>query len=203
MGPWLYRKCWDWRVHGGFYLCVCAQSCPALCHPVDCSLSGSSVHGISQARILEWVSISPTRGVFPIQGSNPCLLYLLRCMWMFYSWATGEARVAVRGMSCLKLFRKIRFSGRLPRFWPLYGHLCLLSPCGLNLYLSRSHHSFQASCLLLEVNQPSLQEYTPPSSVHVNILGMVKNASLFPVLTYWKQMSFHSVFELNYFKIFN
>ena len=35
-----------------------AQSCPTLCDPVDGSLPGSSVHGILQARILEWVAIS-------------------------------------------------------------------------------------------------------------------------------------------------
>ena len=34
-----------------------AQSCPTLCDPMDCSLPGSSVHGIFQARILEWVAI--------------------------------------------------------------------------------------------------------------------------------------------------
>ena len=34
-----------------------AQSCPTLCDPMDCSLPGSSVHGISQARILEWVTL--------------------------------------------------------------------------------------------------------------------------------------------------
>ena len=39
-----------------------AQSCPTLCDPVDCSLPGSSVHGILQARILEWVAISFSRG---------------------------------------------------------------------------------------------------------------------------------------------
>ena len=38
-----------------------AQSCPTLCDPVDCSLPGSSVHGIFQARILEWVAISFSR----------------------------------------------------------------------------------------------------------------------------------------------
>ena len=31
-----------------------AQSCPTLCDPMDCSLPGSSVHGISQARVVEW-----------------------------------------------------------------------------------------------------------------------------------------------------
>ena len=41
-------------------LCKCAkflQSCPALCDPVDCGRPGSSVHGILQARILEWVAM--------------------------------------------------------------------------------------------------------------------------------------------------
>ena len=46
------------------YLCLVwvAQSCPTLCNPMDCSLPGSSVHGIFQASILEWVAISFSRG---------------------------------------------------------------------------------------------------------------------------------------------
>ena len=39
-----------------------AQSCPTLCDPMDCSLPGSSIHGILQARVLEWVAISFSRG---------------------------------------------------------------------------------------------------------------------------------------------
>ena len=35
-----------------------AQSCPTLCDPMDCSLPGSFFHGISQARVLEWVAIA-------------------------------------------------------------------------------------------------------------------------------------------------
>ena len=50
----LYPKC--------AVLCLVAQSCPALCYPMGCSLPGSSVHGILQARILEWVTISLSRG---------------------------------------------------------------------------------------------------------------------------------------------
>ena len=38
------------------------QSCPALCDPIDNSLPGSSVHGILQARILEWVAVPSSRG---------------------------------------------------------------------------------------------------------------------------------------------
>ena len=37
------------------------QSCPSLCNPMDCSTPGSSVHGIIQARILEWVDIPFSR----------------------------------------------------------------------------------------------------------------------------------------------
>ena len=39
-----------------------AQSCPTLCNPMNCSLPDSSVHGILQARIPEWVTISFSRG---------------------------------------------------------------------------------------------------------------------------------------------
>ena len=39
-----------------------AQSCPTLCDLIDCSLPGSSVHGIFQARMLEWVAVSFSRG---------------------------------------------------------------------------------------------------------------------------------------------
>ena len=49
------------------YVCVRAQSlqsCPTLCNSMDCSLPGSSVLGILQARILEWVAISSSRGSF-------------------------------------------------------------------------------------------------------------------------------------------
>ena len=38
------------------------QSCPTLCDPLDCSMPGSSIHWIFQARILEWVAISFSRG---------------------------------------------------------------------------------------------------------------------------------------------
>ena len=39
-----------------------AQPCPTLCDPIDCSPPGSSIHGILQARILEWVVVTFSRG---------------------------------------------------------------------------------------------------------------------------------------------
>ena len=46
------------------------QSCPTLCDPMDCSLPGSSVHGMSQARILEWGAISFSRGSSRPKANN-------------------------------------------------------------------------------------------------------------------------------------
>ena len=50
------------------------QSCPTLCDPMDYSPPGFSVHGILQARILEWGSHFLLQRIFPTQGSNPSLL---------------------------------------------------------------------------------------------------------------------------------
>ena len=51
---------WRWKVK--VRKLFVAQSCPTLCSPMNYSPRGSSVHGISQARILEWVAISFSRG---------------------------------------------------------------------------------------------------------------------------------------------
>ena len=59
--------------------CYCYFSvtklCPTVCDPMDCGPPGSSVHGILQARILEWAAIPFSRGIFLTQGSNLGLLH--------------------------------------------------------------------------------------------------------------------------------
>ena len=55
-----------------------AQSCMTLCDPMDCSLPGFSVYGIHQARILEWVDISCSRGSSR-PGDGTHVAYLLHC----------------------------------------------------------------------------------------------------------------------------
>ena len=60
-----------------YYLCMYARSlqlCLILCDPMDCNPPGSSVHGILQARILEWVAIPFSRGSSQL-GLNPHLLH--------------------------------------------------------------------------------------------------------------------------------
>ena len=59
--------------------CLVTQLHLTLCDPMDCSLPGSSVYGILQARILEWVAIFLLQGILPIQGSNPHVMCLLHC----------------------------------------------------------------------------------------------------------------------------
>ena len=56
--------------------CVLRQSCPTLCDPVDCSPPGSSVRGILQARILQWVAMSSSR-----ESSQPRDGTWISCLW--------------------------------------------------------------------------------------------------------------------------
>ena len=71
--------------------CFCmwlkTQSCPTLCDPMDCSPPGFSVHGILQARILEWVAMSSSRGSSwsRDQTQASCI-----AGGFFTVWATGE-----------------------------------------------------------------------------------------------------------------
>ena len=70
-----------WKKGALLLLCVCAkslESCPTLCNPMDCSLLVSSVHGVLQARKLEWVSMPSSRGSFhpgiePVSLKSPAL----------------------------------------------------------------------------------------------------------------------------------
>ena len=66
---------------------------------MDYSPQGYPVHGILQARILEWVAISFSRRIFPTQVSNPHLLHLLHCRAKNgLNWASGGCKALVEGM---------------------------------------------------------------------------------------------------------
>ena len=70
-----------------------AQLCPIICGPMNCSLPGSSVHGIFQSRILEWVVISSSR-----QSSQVRDQICISCVpsigrWILYYWNTLEAPI--------------------------------------------------------------------------------------------------------------
>ena len=71
--------------------CSVTQICPTLCDPVGCCLPGSSVHGISLARIPEWAAISSSRGSSQprIEPMSPAL-----AGEFFYHCTTWEAQIA-------------------------------------------------------------------------------------------------------------
>ena len=58
-----------------------AQSCPALYNPMDCSLRGSSIHGMFQATVLEWVAISFSRGSSPPRNRTRVSRIASRCFY--------------------------------------------------------------------------------------------------------------------------
>ena len=97
---------------------------------MDCSLQGSSVHEIFQARILEWVAISNSEG-----SSWPRERTRISCIgrWILYHWATREAHISTRrpfweetgpAVGCLSLRQIITHTGSRchtkEQIWPLY-----------------------------------------------------------------------------------
>ena len=134
---------------------MCAQSCPTLCNPMDCSPPGSSVHGIFQARILEWVAMPPP-GDLPDQGSNPHLLHLLH-------WKVGSLPLASPGkprmnggshatpviLSELLLKAEIQRSGRWRREKETWeGGKSIKETGSIFLYTTHPHVSFHLLIIL-------------------------------------------------------
>ena len=72
-------------------MCMHAQSCLSLCDTMDCSPPGSSAHGTPQARSTGVGCHFLLQGVFPTQGLNLRLLWLLHWRRILYRGATGEA----------------------------------------------------------------------------------------------------------------
>ena len=71
------NHCYISGVGDSYYVCLVAQLYPTLCDLMNYSPPGSSFYEIFQARILQWVAILFSRGVFPTQRSNSHLLCLL------------------------------------------------------------------------------------------------------------------------------
>ena len=106
----LWCNCWIWILCSSFVILIRIINTSLslvlrhvwLCDPMDCNPPGSSLHGIFQARTLEWVAISYYRGIFLTQRLNSSLLCLLH--WQVdslplhrhslccddYNWNRGE-----------------------------------------------------------------------------------------------------------------
>ena len=86
--PWLHPRSPEAELSGVKEKVKVAQSCPALCNPMDCSPPGSSVHRILQARILEWVAVPFSRGSSQPKDQTQVSGTAGR---FFTIWATREA----------------------------------------------------------------------------------------------------------------
>ena len=111
------------------FYCLVTQSCPTLCNLVDCSLPGSPVLGISQARILEWVAISTPRDL-PDPGMNLSLLCLLH-------WQVDSLPMSHLGSPLIVYIHDLN-SLLVPRF---PNQLIAFPPSESSCYLSGVGHS--------------------------------------------------------------
>ena len=144
-----------------------AQSCPTLCNPMDCSSPGSLVHGILQARILEWVAIP---------FSMTCLLFILS--WDMLSYPTYNKYICFCSVTkpCPAFWDHIDSNipgfpvlQSLPEFAQIHVHwvgdaiqpshpLLPPSPCAISLH--QHHGLFQlvgSYCQVAEVLELQLQ----------------------------------------------
>ena len=114
-GPWGHKES---DTTQGLNSAQSLQSCPTPCEPMDCSPPGSSVHGILQARILEWVAMPFSR-----ESSQPRDRTHISCVsciagGLFTHWTTWEASNNNR---CTYLFDCPRSQLQLANFW--LGHM--------------------------------------------------------------------------------
>ena len=93
-------------VYTYMHACMCVQSCSTLCDPMDCNQPTSTVHGISQSRILEWVAISYSRGSSQLRdqthlSSSSYLGFFMICItWEIYTYVY----TSVQSLCCVQLF---------------------------------------------------------------------------------------------------
>ena len=144
-----------------------AQPCPTLCDPMACSPPRSSVHGILQARILEWIAISFLQKSFLIQGSNPghlhCrqILYCLSHQGGPVIWDHLPNKVVVvQSLSSIQLFvipwtaaRQVSLSFTISR--------SLLKLLSIESVMSFNHLILCHPLLLLPSVSPSIRVSNP------------------------------------------
>ena len=137
------------------------------CEPVDCSTPGSSVHGISQAKILEWVAISsprdvPNPGIGPVlpdhllhwqvdspplshQGRPMCSVQLLSRVWLFATPSTAVLQASLSFTNSQSLLKLMSIELVMPS-----NHLILCHPL-----------------LLLPSIFPSIRIFSKESTLHI------------------------------------
>ena len=163
--------------------CLVTKLCLTLCSPMDYSPPiGSSVHGIFQARILEWIAVSYSRGIFPTQGSN---LSLLCCavlsrfsrVWLFATiWTVALQAPLSHGILQARILEWVAVSFSIGSSWPR--DRTLISCIGEQILYHWATWEAQGSLCCL--------------SNHLYCSRTIRNTS-FPVSIFKKQKSYFEV----------
>ena len=150
-----------------FCCCSVAKSCLFICTPMDCSPRGSSAHGIFQARILEWVVISSSKG-FSWCMNWTCVSCSGR--WIIYHWATRQDWDFQE--SSLKLAQIIQICPREEsRYWMRLSEPCMdqqlwCLSLGSDIWLT----SHSANCPNIGLFLPQVSTYDLSSKYHLNLV---------------------------------
>ena len=149
-------------------VCVCARACvraraqsrPILCNSLDCSLTRSSVHGIFQARILNWIAISYSRGSSWSRDRTHVSCIGRRILYHHATWETPmlrpckQTKTNNRGGGRLKHFALVKFinhskcSSILSSCF-LWGNFCSFFRFGELLFLTEPPELRTLNCKLV------------------------------------------------------
>ena len=133
---------------------------------MDCSPPGASVHGISQARILEWVALSFSRGASQLRDWT-CISCIGR--WILYHWATREAQPYIQSaqlLSSFRLFATPRTAARQASL-SITNSQSLLQLMSLELVMPSNHLILCRPLLLLPSIFPSIRVSSNESVLHI------------------------------------
>ena len=125
-----------------------------LCDPMSYNLPGSSVHGISQTRILEWVAVSFSRGSSWLR-SNQSLLHLLHCRWIicllsYWGFLHTYKMVKIQNSDNTEWWQGCETTGALSCWWECK----MVQPvwrvvCWILIKLNLLHYTTQQSSSLI------------------------------------------------------
>ena len=126
---------------------LATQLCPTLCDPTDCSPPGSSVHGILQARILEWIAVPFSRRSSQLRDRTQVSLTACR---FFTIWATREAcKIQAEDWLILKILQWIIILWNTVLGYPnlslyyrlvFFSYWIIISFCIINISLLHYYH---------------------------------------------------------------
>ena len=149
-----------------------AQLCPTLCDLMDCSLSRSSVYGIFQARVLEWIAISFSRGSsWPM---DPVCIPCISCIdrRILYHWATRSAKQhdisSIQSLSHLQLFMT-PWTATHQASLSIINSWSLLKLMSIELVMPSNHLILCHPLLLLPSVFPSIRVFSNESALGIMV----------------------------------